>query len=125
MRSTGTRLTWILFSECIAGPTGTQDFRGYWWGYFGTHFTGMRPPNTSLKDRLLFIGCDDSDPRTPCNFAASCWTTIIIPARSNHPGGVNVSRADGSVQFLNDSIDQDVWINMCSINGEEVLSGDQ
>lgn len=123
--SDGTSKT-VAFSECIAGTSGTTDCRGYWWGYHGTHFTGMRPPNTSIKDRLLFNGCNKSDPNTPpCDVNATCWTTLIIAVRSNHPGGVNASRADGSVQFVTDSIDQDVWIGMCSINGEEVLSDDQ
>ena len=43
-------------------------------------------------------------------------------ARSQHPGGVNVLLADGSVQFVYDGIDSTVWQAMSTRNGNETIS---
>jgi prepilin-type processing-associated H-X9-DG protein len=48
-----------------------------------------------------------------------------ITATSNHPGGVNVGFADGSVKFIKDSIDVRTWWALGSRNGGEVISADQ
>jgi prepilin-type N-terminal cleavage/methylation domain-containing protein/prepilin-type processing-associated H-X9-DG protein len=42
-----------------------------------------------------------------------------IIARSKHAGGVNVSRCDGSVSFMNDTIDPVVWNGATSAAGGE------
>ncbi len=43
------------------------------------------------------------------------------PPRSHHPGGVNLLLCDGSVRFVSDSIDLDVWRALGSRNQGEVL----
>jgi prepilin-type processing-associated H-X9-DG protein len=43
-------------------------------------------------------------------------------ARSQHPGGVNVLLADGSVQFIFDGIDRTIWQAMSTRNGNETNS---
>jgi prepilin-type processing-associated H-X9-DG protein len=43
------------------------------------------------------------------------WRT----ARSNHPGGVNVAMADGSLQFIDNSIDPQIWKAMATVAGDE------
>jgi prepilin-type N-terminal cleavage/methylation domain-containing protein/prepilin-type processing-associated H-X9-DG protein len=45
-------------------------------------------------------------------------------ARSRHPGGVNVLLADGSVQYVLDSIDKVLWQAISTANGNEVISAD-
>jgi prepilin-type N-terminal cleavage/methylation domain-containing protein/prepilin-type processing-associated H-X9-DG protein len=42
--------------------------------------------------------------------------------RSRHPGGLNFAFADGSVRFVPDSIDLDVYRALATINGGEVVS---
>jgi hypothetical protein len=37
-----------------------------------------------------------------------------IAVRSKHPGGVNASRCDGSIDFFTDDVDLRVWDEMCS-----------
>jgi len=41
---------------------------------------------------------------------------------SNHPGGANFCYGDGSVHFLQESIDVTVYQGMASRNGGEVLA---
>jgi len=46
------------------------------------------------------------------------------PPNSNHPGGVNVAFADGSVHFIKDSISPQTWWALGSRAGGEVISSD-
>jgi prepilin-type N-terminal cleavage/methylation domain-containing protein len=41
---------------------------------------------------------------------------------SDHPGGANVSNGDGSVRFVSEFINQDVWRYVSSIAGGEVIT---
>jgi prepilin-type processing-associated H-X9-DG protein len=45
------------------------------------------------------------------------WFTV----RSKHPGGVNASRCDGSVDFVSNDVDQITWNAMTSAAGEETI----
>lgn len=47
----------------------------------------------------------------------------IYGAYSYHSGGVNVLRVDGSVGFVSDTINYDVWKGAATIGGGEVMSG--
>ena len=42
-------------------------------------------------------------------------------ARSRHSGGVNLTRADGSVVFVADTVDLATWRALATRNGGEVL----
>jgi prepilin-type N-terminal cleavage/methylation domain-containing protein/prepilin-type processing-associated H-X9-DG protein len=46
------------------------------------------------------------------------------PANSQHPGGVNVGMADGSVKFIKDTIGLQTWWAVGSRNGNEIVSAD-
>lgn len=48
------------------------------------------------------------------NVGESC-NVAMVGATSNHPGGVNVTRLDGSVDFVGDQIDPEVWHRLGSI----------
>ncbi|QDV33846.1 DUF1559 family PulG-like putative transporter [Tautonia plasticadhaerens] len=48
-----------------------------------------------------------------------------LPPGSNHPGGVNVCFADGSVKFIKDTIAIPTWWAIGTRNGGEVVSADQ
>ena len=57
------------------------------------------------------------------------WLSFIgpggaAPPTSNHPGGVNVALADGSVKFIKDSVDLATWWALGTRNGGEPISGD-
>jgi prepilin-type processing-associated H-X9-DG protein len=47
-----------------------------------------------------------------------------ITATSNHPGGVNVAFCDGSVKFIKDSINVQIWWALGTRDGKEVISAD-
>ena len=47
-----------------------------------------------------------------------------LPPSSNHPGGINVGMADGSVKFIKDTIAQDTWWALGTRAGGEVISAD-
>ncbi|MDG1874308.1 MAG: DUF1559 domain-containing protein [Mariniblastus sp.] len=45
---------------------------------------------------------------------------FLSAARSNHPGGVNLSRCDGSTSFISDNVDLDAYRNLFSRNDGQV-----
>jgi prepilin-type N-terminal cleavage/methylation domain-containing protein/prepilin-type processing-associated H-X9-DG protein len=47
------------------------------------------------------------------------------PPTSNHPGGVNMALADGSVRFIKDTIGLQTWWGLGTRKGGEVISSDQ
>ena len=56
------------------------------------------------------------------NHECENWTTTgMFAARSRHPGGVNAAMADGSTQFIAESIDRDTWKALGTRAGGEVV----
>ena len=48
-----------------------------------------------------------------------------VPPTSNHPGGVNLCLADGSVRFIKNTIGLQTWWALGTRDGGEVISADQ
>lgn len=57
-----------------------------------------------------------------CGFFTALRATM--PPSSRHPGGVNMLRGDGSVRFIKDTVNVDVWRALGTISGGEVISAD-
>jgi prepilin-type processing-associated H-X9-DG protein len=53
-----------------------------------------------------------------------CGTMCNAPPTSNHPGGVNVGLADGSVKFIKDSISLQTWWALGTRSAGEIISSD-
>lgn len=70
-------------------------------GFFNTYL----PPNSARSDCIIHF-----------TFAPG-W----VAARSRHPGGVNVAMADGSVRFVGNSIDLELWRALSTRVGSEVV----
>ena len=65
---------------------------------------------------------DSPGENMPCASTAFCAPHIgdaHAASRSRHVNGVQVVMADGSVQFVDDSINIDTWRAMATIGGEE------
>ena len=93
-----------MLAEVIQGK-GT-DLRGVtWWGD-DTGFSVYLAPNTSQPDSIYTIAYCDPSNNPPCTGASdSANLPEMYAARSRHPGGVNVALCDGSVHFVNNTIE--------------------
>jgi prepilin-type processing-associated H-X9-DG protein len=79
-------------------------------------YTHTVPPNFKGGD------CMDNSQR-PGELANSTLWAAHLASRSYHTGGVNACFGDGSVRFVQDSIDPVVWLNLGTRAGGEVISG--
>jgi prepilin-type N-terminal cleavage/methylation domain-containing protein/prepilin-type processing-associated H-X9-DG protein len=54
------------------------------------------------------------------------WGTFMdaLPPSCNHPGGVNICFADGSVRWIKDTVSYQTWWSLGTRNGAEALSSD-
>jgi prepilin-type processing-associated H-X9-DG protein len=98
-----------------------HDVRGRMWNPANQGailFSTQWPPNTPVSDVLNY--CQQNNPLAPC---ISSTTNIVLYARSYHAGGVNAGLADGSVQFMTDSIDVGVFNALGTRSGGEIDTG--
>ena len=49
---------------------------------------------------------------------------MVVSARSYHPGGVNVSLADGSTRFVSENVDLTIYHALGTRDGGEVVAGE-
>lgn len=92
---------------------------GAYWGagqHGGYAFSVSEPPNTSIADRpyscklLVQPGAPNG---APCeNGQADGYDERWNYARSYHPGGVNTVLLDGSVRFVADTVDRQLWMKL-------------
>jgi hypothetical protein len=95
----------VLFSENPSEDDTRGDFFNDDGGSWG--FMTLRTPNSSTPDTIR--ACRNA-PKVPCVFTSSgARGTADIAARSNHTGGVNASRMDGSVSFFSSTISIANW----------------
>ena len=97
-----------LASETLTAPG--NDFRGAIFASSYAFYNHSLTPNDRIPDQLRDILCE-SIPEAPCidAFTINAPRLGEITARSNHPGGVNVVAADGSLRFVRDDVDHLVW----------------
>jgi prepilin-type N-terminal cleavage/methylation domain-containing protein/prepilin-type processing-associated H-X9-DG protein len=94
------------------------DLRGFSWAngeYRTTLYNHARVPNSAVLDCLAALM---STPDLARMYAGYGWRA----ARSRHPGGVNVVMADGSGQFVSDTVDPAVWKALATRAGGEALA---
>ncbi len=76
-------------------------------------YNHFMPPNS--------LGCDSPTDGNTGGYGA---LEDAMPPSSNHPGGVNIGFADGSVKFVKDTVNIQAWWSIGSRNGGEVISSD-
>jgi prepilin-type N-terminal cleavage/methylation domain-containing protein/prepilin-type processing-associated H-X9-DG protein len=76
-------------------------------------YNHFMPPNT--------MACDSTSDGNTGGYGSSC---DAFPPASNHPGGINIVFADGSVHFIKNSIGLQTWWAIGSRNGGEIVSSD-
>ncbi len=102
-------------AECARlslAETTAYGLAGASWFIAGVNHTGynhVSSPNSVIPDCLL---------------PHSLPPPGIVTARSNHPGGVHVGFADGSVHWINNSIHREIWRALGTRAGGEFLSID-
>jgi prepilin-type N-terminal cleavage/methylation domain-containing protein/prepilin-type processing-associated H-X9-DG protein len=113
-----------------------NDVRGLMWSVGVNYHSRFRPnsyvdyygvadPPGGGGDRLGAGFCvNDPGSGMPCVSVPLPFLDTYGASRSRHPGGVNSAFADGSVHFIKDSIDPNVWLGLNSIRGGEVFSTD-
>jgi prepilin-type N-terminal cleavage/methylation domain-containing protein/prepilin-type processing-associated H-X9-DG protein len=86
---------------------------GYQWHWFNNTYNHYNTPN-----KLTCLN--------PTEPSVQGWggATGMGTASSNHPGGVNVCMADGSVKFIKDTTAPQTWWATGTRNGGEVVSSD-
>jgi prepilin-type processing-associated H-X9-DG protein len=99
--------TWVL-------PDSLHDsYCGLTWlfgGWQHTWYHHLMPPNSRIPD------CNDG-----CFYVAGGYFGLDT-ARSEHPGGVNVVHGDGSVRFIAEQINLDVWRAISTRAGSEIAA---
>ena len=95
------------------------------WGYRGWAASGLD---------VGYPGCNTTSPinNFDCTCIRGCWSpaTVDTPGilaewhypGSKHPGGINITMADGSVRFLSETTALDVLAAIASMAGHEVVA---
>jgi type II secretory pathway pseudopilin PulG len=119
----------VALSETVQGlsPDGTiNDLRGLiWWGN-NCFFNTNQAPNTMTPDITynFYSTAHTQHPLSQINGSTSDGDgyAMRLSARSWHAGGVNAGLADGSIRFVTNQINLDIWRGVGSTNGGEVVS---
>jgi prepilin-type processing-associated H-X9-DG protein len=101
---TAIRDAFLALNPKTAGTLSGWNWRGYPWREGSIWRNGF---NTLLG------------PNKPCYRPASEWWELVTPASSYHASGINACLCDGSVRFVTDNIDADVWTAAGTISGGE------
>jgi prepilin-type processing-associated H-X9-DG protein len=118
----------VALSETVQGvpPSGTNDLRGLiWWGT-ASYFNTNQAPNTMVAD-IIQNFASTSLVQHPLSLMVTSTTAANgyytrMAARSWHSGGVNAGLADGSIRFVTNQINLDIWRAAGSTNGNEVVA---
>jgi len=85
---------------------------------------GQAPPCISKGSETAPNECTgwlDQSGGYPDNHSSKSWFGEY-GFRSLHPGGINVVMADGSVQFINNSVDRFLFAGLTTVSGNETFS---
>ena len=132
--------TTMMISECMINEPWTRRYEGDTGGYEACK-AGTAPnisANTNIGNQgrgfswffaqrngawtysTLFRPND----RLSRNHECEAWTNHgVFAARSRHPGGVQIGLADGSIQFVAESINHDTWVALGTRARGDIVAG--
>ena len=99
-----------------SGNLGNDAYATYPWHVGMVNYNHVGPPNSSHC-----MDASDSTAGLPLVYVGYSGSA---PPTSNHPGGVQMAMADGSVRFIKDSINQQTWWAIGTRFGKEIVSSD-
>jgi prepilin-type N-terminal cleavage/methylation domain-containing protein/prepilin-type processing-associated H-X9-DG protein len=104
----------------IIGSMWSMGFPWHWANNGYNHFN--TPNGLNCVSTLDTMG----DPTPPAvSYAQWGGTSGMMPPSSNHPGGVQIGMADGSVRFVKDTIAYQTWWAIGTRNQSEMVSANQ
>jgi prepilin-type N-terminal cleavage/methylation domain-containing protein/prepilin-type processing-associated H-X9-DG protein len=118
-------LSFVSTCKSLPGTTVSESsiWAGYLWNSTDTYCAGiMSYFHFNTPNGLSCAASDSSDPSAVSPTWGGCYGAMT--ANSNHPGGVNVGFADGSVRFIKDSVSLQTWWALGSRNLGEIVSSD-
>jgi prepilin-type processing-associated H-X9-DG protein len=97
------------------------------WTYGGGYVWTLGFPWYPMMNRYFHLGPPNS---LTCVSSNPIYSAVLgdgagdVPPTSNHPGGVNMTMADGSVRFMKDTVSIQTWWAIGTRSGNEVISAD-
>lgn len=116
----GTSNTLMISETLMPKSHDDNDWRGDIHNDDGVFkFMTITTPNSSAPD-VVNWAVGPADPNTPFTTSGAQYSA----ARSRHTGGVNAALCDGSIRFYRNSIPQQTWSNLGTMDGGEVVTND-
>jgi prepilin-type processing-associated H-X9-DG protein len=117
--------TMAVINACKALPASTASLSSYRNGQIWI----IAHPWATVFNRYNHVGTPNS---TSCETTSAVGTVgtglgsamSSSPPTSNHPGGVNMCMADGSVRFIKNTIGLPTWWALGTRAGGEIISSD-
>lgn len=115
--NTPTQATLDTYGQsCVAGQSNHISVAGFRWfapAFYNTSINTIATPNWRWPSCHICGGCGQGD-------GAGVW-----PARSNHTGGAQHALGDGSVRFISDNVNLQLYQAAGSRNGNEAQTAIQ
>jgi hypothetical protein len=96
--------------------------RGEWLGNVEAGFREQGIP-IPIQEISVAAPTVEGQPWPLGTFESAGHKQQFVTARSHHVGGVNTSKCDGSVAFVQDSVDPLLWQALSTAAGEETVTG--
>jgi prepilin-type N-terminal cleavage/methylation domain-containing protein/prepilin-type processing-associated H-X9-DG protein len=116
-------------SNTLAVGETAYDNDGAWYGIQGGKCSGFNS-EFNVWTISLRHGSNTRSPKNPINtlpgllISAGGVCGMNSAFGSRHPGGANFLVTDGSVRFVKNSINRNIYMAVCTRNGGEVVSSD-
>jgi prepilin-type N-terminal cleavage/methylation domain-containing protein/prepilin-type processing-associated H-X9-DG protein len=115
-----------LLGSCksLPGSTPSRNSNGN-----GVYWMASYPWHVAVSGYTHFGTPNSTSCQNPSEYFGASWLSFVgptgsAPPSSNHPGGVNICFADGSVHFVKDSVNLQTWWGMGTRAMGETISGD-